>query len=110
MHALWNILLLSVVIFAVSKMLPKIHIKSFGTAIIVSIVYSIINFLIGWLLMLLSLPAVIITFGLFTFVVNAFLLWITDKIIDDFEIENFTTTLIAAFLITLFYALLKWIF
>ncbi|MCB0284017.1 MAG: phage holin family protein [Calditrichaeota bacterium] len=110
MHALWNILLLSVVIFAVSKILPQIHIKSFGTAIIVAIVYSIINFLIGWLLMLISLPAIFVTFGLFTFVVNAFLLWITDKIIDDFKIDNFTATLIAAFLITVFYALLRWIF
>ena len=110
MHTVWNILLLSVVVFAVSKMLPKIHIKSFGTAVIVAIVYSIINFLLGWLLVILSLPAIIVTFGLFTFVVNAFLLWITDKLINDFEIEDFLTTIIAAFLITVFNALLNWIF
>ena len=44
------------------------------------------------------------------FVINAFLLWITDKLIDDFEIDGFGATLIAAFLIALVDSLLRWIF
>ena len=91
-------------------MLPRIHLKSFGTAIIVAIVYSLINFFAGWILILLTLPAIIITFGLFKFVINAFLLWVTDKLIDDFEIENVTTTLIAALLITVIDSALRWVF
>ena len=105
-----NILILSVAVFLVSKFLPGIRIKNFMTAIIVAIVYSIINFLIGWLLVILALPFIIITFGLFKFVINAFLLWLTDKIIEDFEIKGIFTTLIAAFLITLVDSLIKWIF
>ena len=107
---LWNTLLLSLAIFLVARLLPGIHLKGFGTAVIVALVYSLINYLIGWLLLLLTLPAVIITFGLFKFVINAFLLWITDKLIDDFEIEGFSTTLIAAFLITFVDSILRWIF
>ena len=110
MSFLWNILLLSVAIFLVAKMLPGIHLKSFGTAVIVSIVYSVINYLIGWLLILLSLPIIFITFGLFKFVINAFLLWTTDKWIDDFEIDDIGTTLIAAFLITVIDSVLRWVF
>ncbi len=109
MSFFWNILLLSVAIFLVAKILPKIHLKSFGTAIIVSIVYGVINYLIGWLLTLLTLPALILTFGLFKFVINAFLLWITDKLIDDFEIDGIGTTLIAAFLITVIDSVLRWV-
>ncbi len=107
---LWNTLLLSLAIFLVARLLPGIHLKGFGTAVIVALVYSLINYLIGWLLLLLTLPAVIITFGLFKFVINAFLLWMTDKLIDDFEIEGFGTTLIAAFLITFIDSALRWIF
>ncbi len=110
MHTLWNILLLSATVFAVAKMLPNIRIKNFTTAIIVAVVYSIINFFIGWLLVLLSLPMMIVTFGLFTFVINALLLWITDQLIEDFEIKGLGTTLIAAFLITIISTFLKWIF
>lgn len=42
--------------------------------------------------------------------INAFLLWLTDKFIEDFEIDGFFTTLIAAFLITVINNILKWIF
>jgi putative membrane protein len=107
MHFLWNILLYALAVFIVAKILPKVHIKSFLTALLVAFVYSIINFLIGWLLTLISLPLILVTFGLFRFVVNAILLWITDKLIADFEIEDFTTTLIAAVLITLFIRLVE---
>ena len=110
MSIFWNILFLAVAIFLVAKMLPRIHLKSFGTALIVAIVYSLINFFTGWILILLTLPALIITFGLFKFVINAFLLWVTDKLIDDFEIENFTTTLIAALMITVIDSALRWVF
>ena len=110
MHLLWNLLILSVAIFLVAKLFPAIHLKNFGTAIIVAVIYSLINVLIGWLLTLITLPLIIITFGLFKFVINAFLLWITDKILDDFKIDSFGMTLVAAFLITIIDSVLKWMF
>ncbi len=68
---------------------------------VVAVVYSTINYLTGWLFMLLAFPLMIVTFGLFKFVINAFLLWITDKLMEDFEINSIGTTLVAACLITL---------
>ncbi|WP_363321041.1 phage holin family protein [Desulfobacula sp.] len=105
-----NILILSVAVFLVSNFLPGIKIKNFMTAIWVAMVYSVINFLAGWLLIFLTLPFMIITFGLFKFVINAFLLWLTDKLIDDFEINTIFTTVVAAVLITLVDSLIKWVF
>ena len=101
MMFLLNILLLSAAVFVVASLMPAIRIKNYGTALIVALVYSVINFLIGWLLRFLALPFIWITLGLFTFVINAFLLWVTDKLIQDFEIKSIGSTLIAAFLITL---------
>jgi len=108
MSMILNPLLLSVAIFIVAKIMPSIHIKNFWTAILVAIVYSVINFMAGWLLFLITLPFIIITFGLFKFLINAFLLWVTDKCIEDFEIDSFGSTLIAAFLITIIDSMLKW--
>ncbi|MFQ5631916.1 MAG: phage holin family protein [bacterium] len=110
MKMLLNILLLSAAIFVVAKILPGVRLKSFATAIIVAIVYSIINFLLFGIIAFLTLPATILTLGLFIFVINAFLLWLTDKFIEDFEIDGIFTTLIAAFLITVINNILKWIF
>ena len=110
MSTLINILILSVAVFFVANYFPGIRIKNFMTAVVVAIVYSIINFLIGWLLVFISLPFLIITFGLFKLVINAMLLWATDKIIEDFEIKDFFTTFLAAACITIIDSLVKWVF
>ncbi|MBF0467846.1 MAG: phage holin family protein [Desulfamplus sp.] len=107
---IWNIVFLSVSVFIVSSILPGIYIKNYWTALVVAIVYSIISFFTGWLLILLTLPFMIITFGLFKFVINAFLLFITDKLIEDFKIKDGITTLMAAFLISIVDSLFRWIF
>ena len=102
-----NILLLSVAVFIVAQLLPKIYLKSYGTAVIVALVYSLFSFLFGWIFMLLTLPLMIFTLGLFKFVINAFLLWLTDQLISDFEIRGFGTLLLGAFLITVIDYILK---
>jgi len=109
MSIIINLLVLSIAILLVAQIMPSIHIKNFGTVIVVAVVYSLINFFTGWLLVLLTLPLVILTFGLFKFVINAVLLWITDLVIEDFKIDNFSSTLLAAFLITIIDSLLKWL-
>ena len=96
-----ELLILSGAIFLVARMLPGIYIKSGFTAVWTAIVYSLVNFFLGWLILLVSLPAIVLTLGLFKFVVNGILLWITDKLVPDFEIRDFPTTILAAFLITL---------
>ena len=50
-----------------------------------------------------------LTLGLFLLVINTFLLWLTDQLFDDFEIEDMGTTFIAAVLITIADSLLGWI-
>ncbi len=108
MSTLANMLILSVAVFLTANIIPGIRIKSFVTAVVVAVVYSVINFLFGWLLILLSLPFMIITFGLFKLVINAVLLWATDKLIEDFRIRDFFTTFLAALCITLVDSFIKW--
>jgi putative membrane protein len=108
MTVIINILLLSVAIFLVATLMPTIKIKSYGTAIVVALVYSVINFLVGWLLTFIALPLIWITFGLFKLVINAVLLWMTDQLVDDFKIKGIGSTLVAAVLITVIDSVLKW--
>jgi len=109
MNFLLNILFFSAAVFIVANIMPTIRIKNYGTAVVVALVYSVISFLVGWLLTMLAFPFIVITFGLFTFVVNAILLWLTDKFLDDFEIDGFGSTLIVAFLISLINSGLRWL-
>ena len=106
---LLNWLILSVSVFIVTRILPSVRIKAFATAVFVAFVYGILKLLLTKILVFLSLPLIFLTFGLFYFVINAFLLWLTDKLISEFEVKGLFNTLIAAFLISLIDALLHWI-
>jgi putative membrane protein len=98
------------VIFFVAESMRGVYVEGYGTAIVVAVVYSIINFFLGTALAILTLPLMFITVGLFKIVINAFLLWITDQMIDDFEIEDFGTTFLFAIIITIADTALAFIF
>ncbi len=100
MPILLSIISLSVIIFLIAQLLPSVHVKNFGTAIIVAIVYSLINFFLGWLFVFLSFPLIFLTLGLFKFVINAFFLWMTDKLVEGFRIDGFGWTIVTALLIS----------
>lgn len=93
-------LLKALVIFLVAKLLPGVRVANFGTAIIVALVYAGISMLLKGVLVFLALPMIVLTFGLFLLVINAFLLWITDKLFDDFEIKSLPILAVATVLIT----------
>jgi putative membrane protein len=105
-----KLLLLSISIFLVAKLIDGIRLKSFFTAIVVAIVYSVADMLLWWLLVFFTMPLIILSFGLFVFVLNAILLWLTDQLIDDFEIKDLSTTFVASLIISLINLVLTFIF
>ena len=99
-------LLISWVLFAavflgLSKLLPGFHVRSFGTALIVAAVYSLLHILLFKILLILAFVPVILTFGLFIFVINAVILWLTHLLIEGFTIHSVPTALVAAVLLTI---------
>jgi putative membrane protein len=98
-------LLSAAAFLGVSKLLPGFRIGSFGTALVVSAVYSILyvvlHFILFKVLWILTIPLVILTLGLIFFVVNAVILWLTNKLIEDFAIDSTATLLMAAVLLTI---------
>lgn len=105
-----NLLVLSICIFIMAQKMPGFRIKAPQTAVIVAVTYSLINFFFAWILKLIALPFIILTAGLFYFVINAALLWVTDIILDDFKIDGIKTTFIAAAIITVVGVISRWIF
>jgi putative membrane protein len=55
----------------------------------VSALFGLVNAVIGTILRILTLPLAVITFGLFTILVNAFLLWLTDALTSHLELDDF---------------------
>ena len=107
-HWLIELLILSASVFVATHILTSVHVKNFATAIVVALVYGILKTVFTRIFVILALPLVILTLGLFYFVINAFLLWITAMLIEGFEVKGFFNTIIAALLISFIDTVLHW--
>ena len=93
--------LFAAVFFGLSRLLPGFHVRNYGTALIVAAVYSLLHLLLFKILLILAFIPVLLTLGLFVFVINALILSLTDLLIDGFEIDGIGTTLLVAVLLTI---------
>lgn len=85
----------------VAEIVPGITVAGFYTALILAFFWGVIGFTIRPILLLLTLPINFLTFGLFTFVVNGFLLWFLSTFMQGFAIDGFSSAFIGAAVISL---------
>ena len=62
---------------------------SFWTLVLAAAVFGVLNTILKPILKLLTLPLAIITLGIAWFFVSLAMLWLTDLIVGDFEIDGF---------------------
>ena len=107
MNILIKLFLNALAFYIVAYLLPGVHIAGYEALFVVAVVWGILSLLIKPILDVLTLPITVITFGLFTFVVNAGLLLLTARIVPGFSIDTFSTAFIAAILLAIINLFLK---
>jgi putative membrane protein len=104
MYTLLHLAVLTLTILVLARSLPDVHVKSVGSAVVVAIVFSLLNFFLGWFIRAMLVVPAILTLGLlfliFPFVVNTVLLWLTDKVLSSFKIESLGSLLLSSGAIT----------
>ena len=112
MYTLLHLGALTVTVLVLSRILPGVRIKSITTALLVAVVFSVLNFVLGWLIQVaLFIPAVLtlgVLFLFIPFIVNVILLWLTDKLLKGFEVETAGGLLLSAAVITLVNGVFYW--
>ncbi len=101
--ARWIISALALVLTA--YIIEGVVLAGFLSALVVVLVLGILNSLIRPILLLLTLPLNILTLGLFTFVINALMLYITASIVKGFEVDGFFSALFAVIVLSVISAL-----
>ena len=81
----------------------------FGTVLWIAVVFGLVNALVGTILRLLSLPLMVLTLGLFSLVITAFMWLLTDWLSDDLDIDGFMPAFWAAVLVSVLTAILTWL-
>jgi putative membrane protein len=102
MKIILKVLLTAVAVVILSKLLSGVTVDdSYVTPIIVAAVLGLLNIFVKPLLVLFTLPATILTLGLFLFVINACIILLADKLIDGFSVSSFWTALLFSILLTI---------
>ncbi|MEQ9264314.1 MAG: phage holin family protein [Balneolaceae bacterium] len=107
---IWAWLINSVSVYVTSKVLSGVEIKNFWSAVWVAGAFSVVSIILGSILKLISFPFIIISFGLFNFVINALLIMLVDKFVDGFKIKNFWWALAFSFILSIISSVLMRIF
>lgn len=95
-------LLSALAVFFISWLLPGVSIEeSYLYAIIVALVISVLNTFVRPILVLLTLPATILSLGLFLWVINAGIIMMAGYFLDDFTVANFWWALLFSALLSI---------
>lgn len=102
MKTFLKILLTALAVILLANILPGVAVAGYVSAIIVAIVIALLNMIVRPLLIFLTLPATLITFGLFIFVINAIIILLADSLVDGFKVSGFWAALFFSILLSIF--------
>jgi putative membrane protein len=94
-------LILTVAILSAAYLLDGMEVRGFTSAFFAAAVLGILNAVLRPVLIILTLPLNILSLGLFTFVINAFLLKMASGVIPGFEVHGFWPALFGSLIISL---------
>jgi putative membrane protein len=95
----------AIALIALPYVFSSITVDSFVTALLVAIVLGFVNAIIRPILVILTLPATILTLGLFIFVINGLLFWAVGSFWPGFHVAGFWAGVFGAIV----YSIISWI-
>jgi putative membrane protein len=101
MNFIVRIIVSAVVAFGLSYVLKGIHINQFTTALILALVLAVFNAILKPILIILTLPITLVTFGLFLFVINAGIILLAARFVDGFSVDGFWWALLFSLLLSI---------
>lgn len=94
-------IVIAIGIFLASNIVDGITYDSWTALIVVVILLSIFNIFLKPILLLLTLPFIILTFGLMIWIVNALLFMLAGSLVSGFHVESFSSALLGALVVSL---------
>ncbi|EIC28633.1 MULTISPECIES: phage holin family protein [Methylomicrobium] len=101
MAFLAHLILTAALLLLVAHFVRGVQVEGWGSALIGALVLGIVNAVVRPLMVVLTLPFTILTFGLFLLVINALMLWLVAGLVPGIRIESFWAALMGSVLLTL---------
>jgi len=106
MKLILKLLLTSVAVMALAYLLPGITVTGFKAALIVAVVIAVLRLIVKPILVILTLPVTIFTFGLFLLVINAIIIMLADYLIGGFAVSSIWMAMLFSVLLSIFQSIL----
>lgn len=91
-----------------AAVVPGISVSSAGTLVLAALIMGVVNALLRPVVILLTLPLTILTFGLFLLVINAAMFGLVAWLLDGFEVAGFFSALLGWLIVSIVSALVSW--
>jgi putative membrane protein len=85
----------------VAHLVRGVEVEGWGSAILGAIMLGLVNAFVWPVMVLLTLPFTILSFGLFLLVINAFMLWLVSVLVPGIRVQGFASALLGSLLLTL---------
>lgn len=102
-----RLLLNAVAIFVIAHLMSGVHVDGYLTAILVALVLSVLDLLVKPILIILTLPVTVITFGLFLFIVNALIILLADKLVGGFSVSGIWVAVLFSIFLSILQSVLQ---
>lgn len=93
-------LLTAVAVIVIANLLTGITVANYTTALTVAIILGLLKIFIRPIIIFFTLPITIVTLGLFLFVINTFLIMLTDYFVGGFTVNGFWVALLFSLLLS----------
>jgi putative membrane protein len=105
MRTLLRLLIGAVALWVATRIVPGIsYTGDWRLLLLVALVFGALNAAVKPILMLLTLPLLIVTLGLFTLVLNALMLWLTSSVSEalglGFHVDGFAAAFLGALVVS----------
>ena len=83
-----------------ARFVPGIEIHGDTTLLLAALLLGVVNAVVRPVVVLLTLPVTLLTLGLFLWVVNAAMFGLVAALLDGFQVADFSSALLGAFLVS----------
>ena len=88
-------------LWVAAQLVSGIVVAGLTPLVLAALVLGLINAIVRPVLVIVTLPLTLLTLGLFIFVLNAFCLWLTSRIVPGFEVQTFGSALLGALVVSI---------
>ena len=96
-----HLLLTAALLLLVANLVRGVEVEGWGSAILGALALGLVNAFVRPLMVVLTFPLTILTFGLFLLVVNALMLWLVAAMVPGIRVQGFGPALLGSLVLTL---------